>query len=205
MGPSPRSIATSCTPAARNRRTICLNPPASWAMSNRSITRRPARPHTRRGSPTPNPPLPLVHLVAQQLQFRSTKPGTRKSALVLDAHCKALEARGPIASLQHRAAGSRGTPIGPQKASIHIDDPDGYRPSTGTHPRPPAHPEWISEHQPTSPLDPGQRPTHGVRAKPLRCSQPRAALRIGAAENLGRFRDPPPPRPASHQLSRAGH
>ena len=35
------------------------------------------------------------------------------TALMLDAHCKALEARGPIASLQHRAARPRGTPIGP--------------------------------------------------------------------------------------------
>ena len=42
--------------------------------------------------------------------------------------------------------------------------------------------------QPKAPLDPGKRPTRRVRASPLRCPQPRAAPRIGTAENLGRFK-----------------
>ena len=45
--------------------------------------------------------------------------------------------------------------------------------------------DWYNNRQ--APLDPGQRPARRVRASPLRCPQPRAAPRIGAAENLGRF------------------
>ena len=36
----------------------------------------------------------------------------------------------------------------------------------------------------------GERPSSRVRASPLRCPQPRAAARMRAAENLGRFRLP---------------
>jgi len=39
----------------------------------------------------------------------------------------------------------------------------------------------------TSARHPGKHATHRVRASPLRCSQPRAAPRIGTAENLERF------------------
>ena len=44
--------------------------------------------------------------------------------------------------------------------------------------------------QPTPALDAGKRPARRVRASPLRCSQPRAAPRIGTAENPGRFTEP---------------
>ena len=47
---------------------------------------------------------------------------------------------------------------------------------------------WVDWYQqPKAPLDTGERPTGRVRASPLRCPQPRAAPRIGTAENLGRF------------------
>jgi hypothetical protein len=54
------------------------------------------------------------------------------SALLLVAHCKALEARGPIASPQRRAAGPRSTSIGPRRASINSDDPTATGSSTDT-------------------------------------------------------------------------
>ena len=46
--------------------------------------------------------------------------------------------------------------------------------------------DWYNNRQ--APLDPGQCPPRRVRASPLRCPQPRAAPRIGTAENLGRFK-----------------
>jgi putative transposase len=47
---------------------------------------------------------------------------------------------------------------------------------------------WVDWYkQPAPALDPGKRPARRVRASPLRCPQPRAAPRIGTAENLGRF------------------
>ena len=49
---------------------------------------------------------------------------------MLVALCKALEARGPIASLQRRAAGSCRTPIDPRRASIGSSDPAATRPYT---------------------------------------------------------------------------
>jgi len=45
--------------------------------------------------------------------------------------------------------------------------------------------------RPKAPWLPEKRPTRGV-ASPLRCPPPRAATRIGPAENLGRFISPPP-------------
>ena len=45
--------------------------------------------------------------------------------------------------------------------------------------------DWYNNRRLHSTL--GQRPARRVRASPLRCSQPRAAPRIGTAENLGRF------------------
>lgn len=48
---------------------------------------------------------------------------------MLVAHCTALEAHGPIASLNAGSAGSCGTPIGPRRASINSSDPaaTGFR------------------------------------------------------------------------------
>jgi len=43
---------------------------------------------------------------------------------------------------------------------------------------------WVDwSQQPQAPLDDRDDPARGVRARPLRCSQPRAATRIGPAEN----------------------
>jgi hypothetical protein len=141
-----RQIATRSTPAARSLRTSSVNPLASWRCRTGRPPHRRRRPHTPHASPTPSPPLPLVHPTAQPHSVSSTKPH-QVSALLLDAHCTALEAHGPIASPQRRAAGPRGTSIGPRRASINSDDPAATGSSTNTHIRPRHIPWWISEHQ----------------------------------------------------------
>src|SRR5437867_929087 len=150
-GPSPRSIAIPATFAERSRLTIDLIAAVSWVKLNRSAT-VPSPPTTQATWTSDAQSIPATTPSATAAPISSVHKAGRRQALVLAAHCKALEARGPIASHSARPPGPAALLLALQgRASAAVAR---RLPALHQHPHERQHhQEWINEHRSiTAPL-----------------------------------------------------
>lgn len=182
-------------PRPRRRRARASPAPGS------AFTRRHLR---RTGGPNPRPAPPTVPREAWSVARSAASGFARRSniAWVASAGLQVQRRRTSNSRASVPRSGRSATPTTPPDGVPHRSVQDRVHPhhrlprrpvrgrSATSRSPPPAGSTGTTSGASTTPLDDD---LDGVRAGPLRDSRPRAATRIGAAQNLGRFR----PRPRS--------